>query len=142
MEMNMKRAKLFGIATAIGFMLIHIFLIFVFHQCGVTPMVRLNIFSIIFYVFAAYAMYKDLFKTYAIGIYIEVIVHMTMAVIYTGWDSGFQVTLIGVNVLALYSEYVGRTLKIKCAPMLPFTMAMITHTIAGSIASVTTKLLV
>ena len=31
---------------------------------------------------------------------------MTLAVIYTGWGNGFQITLIGMNILTFFAEYV------------------------------------
>ena len=120
MNMNHKVAKIMGMATAISFLLVHIFIINVFMQCHVTPMVYFNVFSISFYAFMIFVAYKEWFRLFAVGVYMEVILHMTLAVCFTGWDNGFQATMLGMNVLALYAEYVGRTLKLKHTPMLPF----------------------
>lgn len=120
MEMNFRRARIMGMSMAISFLGIHLFIINVFQQCGVTPMVRFNIFSVIFYVFMCYAAHKQWFRLYAIGVYLEVMLHMFLAVIFTGWDNGFQSTILGMNVLGFYAEYVGRRLKVKQIPMLPF----------------------
>ena len=122
MLMNMKRAKAIAIGIALCFLMIHLFIINVFQQCGVTPMVRFNIFSVLFYVVIILVAYKGWLQVYCVGVYLEVAIHMTLAVLFTGWDSGFQVTLIGMNVLAFYGEYVGRTLRLKYVKMLPFAI--------------------
>lgn len=119
MYMNMKRAKLMAYGMAVCFLSIHLLMINIFEQCNVTPMVRFNIFSIIFYICIMWVIHKGWLQFYAVAVYIEVALHMTLSVVYTGWDSGFQITLIGMNVLAFYAEYVGRTIKIKIFPMLP-----------------------
>ena len=100
MEMNVKRAKIMGIVIAFSFLLIHLFIINVSAQCDVAPMVKFNIFSVIFYAFMIIASCKEWFRLYAVGVYLEVVAHMTLAVIYTGWENGFQVTLLGMSVLA------------------------------------------
>ncbi len=119
MFMNLKRTKILGWGMAISFLMIHILMICVFYKCGVTPMVIFNAFSIVFYVFMLFVLYKEWFPFFAIAIYLEVAAHMTCAVILTGWNSGFQITLIGMSVLALYSEYTGRALKLKIIRMMP-----------------------
>ncbi|WP_196803075.1 GGDEF domain-containing protein [Butyrivibrio sp. MC2013] len=50
----------------------------------------------------------------------EVVLHACLAVICTGWGSGFQTIIIGINILAFYSEYLGRMLRLRYARMLPF----------------------
>ena len=120
MFMNMKRAKLIAAGMAISFLMIHILMICIFNRCRVTPMVYFNVFSICFYIFMLFVIYKEWLPFYAVSVYLEVAAHMTLAVILTGWESGFQVTIIGMSVLAFYAEYTGRTLKLKYIKMLPF----------------------
>ncbi|WP_051538043.1 GGDEF domain-containing protein [Butyrivibrio proteoclasticus] len=119
MFMNMKRAKLIAAGMAICFLFIHILMIAIFVQCGVTPMVRFNVFSIAFYIFTLFVVYKEWLPFYAVSVYLEVVAHMTLAVLLTGWKAGFQITLIGMNVLAFYAEYTGRTLKLKYIKVMP-----------------------
>ena len=119
MFMTLKRTKILGWGMAISFLMIHILMICVFYKCGVTPMVIFNAFSIVFYIFMIFVLYKEWFPFFAVAIYLEVAAHMTCAVILTGWNSGFQITLIGMSVLALYSEYTGRALKLKIIRMMP-----------------------
>ncbi len=66
-----------------------------------------------------YIVHKEWLPFYAIAVYFEVAIHMTTAIILTGWNSGFQITIIGMSVLALYAEYTGRSLKIKYIKMMP-----------------------
>ncbi len=120
MFMNLKRAKIIAAGLAICFLCIHILMITIFYQCEVFPMVYFNIFSICFYLFALFMVYKEWLPTYAVTVYMEVAIHMTLAVLLTGWESGFQVTLIGMNVLAFYAEYTGRSLKLKYIRVMPF----------------------
>ena len=119
MFMNMKRAKLLAWGMAICFLFIHILMISIFYRFGVTPMVYFNVFSITFYLFMLFVVYKEWLPFYAVAVYFEVAAHMTLAVLLTGWDAGFQITIIGMSVLAFYAEYTGRTIKIRFIKMLP-----------------------
>ncbi len=119
MFMNMKKAKLLAYGMAFCFLLIHILLVNIFLQCDATPLVYFNFFSICFYIFSLYVVHKEWLPFYAVSVYLEVVAHMTFAVILTGWNSGFQITIIGMNVLAFYAEYTGRNLKVKYIPMMP-----------------------
>ena len=119
MFMNMKRAKVTAWGMAICFLLIHVLMIMIFIQCGVTPMAKFNVFSISFYIVMLFVVYKEWLQFYAVAVYLEVVAHMVLAALLTGWGSGFQITLIGMNVLAFFAEYTGRTLKIKYVRMMP-----------------------
>ncbi len=115
----MKRTKLIAFGMSICFLLIHILMIYIFAQSKITPLVFFNIFSILFYIFMLFVVYKEWFAFYAVAIYLEVAAHMTLAIVLTGWNNDFQITLIGMSVLALYAEYTGRTLKIRYIKMMP-----------------------
>ncbi|MCR5303167.1 MAG: diguanylate cyclase [Lachnospiraceae bacterium] len=115
----MKRAKILAAGMSVCFLSIHFLMFYIFFKNDVTPMVYFNAFSIAFYCFMLFVVYKEWLPFYTIAVYLEVAVHMTLAVILTGWNSGFQITLIGMSVLAMYAEYTGRTLKIKYVKMLP-----------------------
>lgn len=119
MFMNMKRTKLVASGIAACFLLIHILMINIFYQCKVFPMVYFNIFSICFYFFALFLVYKERLALFTVTVYLEVALHMALAVLLTGWESGFQVTLIGMNVLAFYAEYTGHSLKIRYVRVMP-----------------------
>ncbi len=121
MVINMKQAKVMAWGVATVFLLIHVVMILMFSICGVEPMVRFNVFSIIFYLVMMWVVYKEWLNVYCPAVFFEVILHMTLAVIFTGWENQFQITVIGINILAFYGEYVGRAMKIKYVPMLPIS---------------------
>lgn len=131
MKIDFKRAKIMAAGLSVCFLLIHILLINMFYRYEVWPMVRFNVFSVIFYAASLGIAYMGWLRLFAWSVYLEVALHMTLAVIFTGWESGFQVTLIGMNVLAFYAEYVGRTLKIKYFPMMPLgILGMMLYTLS------------
>ena len=120
--MTYKRAQIMSFGMCICFLLIHFLMISIFYQCGVTPMVKFNIFSICFYIFMIFVVYKKWLLFSTISVYLEVALHMTLAILFTGWNSGFQITLIGMNVLAFYAEYTGRRLKLKHFRVIPICL--------------------
>ena len=122
MTITKKKARYMAITITVLFLMIHVLMIILFADCAVTPMIRVNVFSILFYVAMLYVTYKEWFAFFAPAVYLEVVIHMSLAVIYTGWGHGFEITLIGMVVLAFYGEYVGRALKIRYTPMLPFCL--------------------
>ena len=79
-------------------------------------MVRFNIFSIAFYVGSLFLLRADMLWKYTVLVYLEVVVHMTLAVCFVGSESGFQVTLVGINILLFYSEYLSNVLNRKRVP--------------------------
>ncbi|MBQ6150758.1 MAG: hypothetical protein IJJ03_03790 [Mogibacterium sp.] len=98
--MDSKKARMLGYSLSAGFMLIHIGLLFFFRYHGVTPMVWVNLCSIIFYLMTIPMLRKDMLWLYSVSVYLEVVIHMSIAVYFVGVDSGFQLTLIGMSVLA------------------------------------------
>ena len=111
--LNTRIAKVIAAVTSASFLSIHIVMLILFTHCGVDPMARFNVFSIVFYLFSFIAIYKEWFRTYVVSVYLEVALHMTLAVLCVGWDSGFQITLIGINILIFFAEYVGRSIGVK-----------------------------
>lgn len=41
---------------------------------------------------------------------------MGLAEYYIGWNSDFQITLIGICILLFYAEYIGRSMHISYTP--------------------------
>lgn len=111
--LNRKNARLMAGALDGGFLLIHILLFFIFRSCGVAPMVKFNIFSILFYLGMLWIVVRGTLFYFVIATYVEVVVHMTLAVCLVGAAAGFQVTLVSMNLLLFYAEYVGRSLHTR-----------------------------
>ncbi|MBP5291615.1 MAG: ATP-binding protein, partial [Lachnospiraceae bacterium] len=114
--METRRVTLIGYGMSFGFLLIHISLFFFFRYYGVVPMIYFNVGSIVFYLLSAIMLKRGLLWLYAVAVYVEVVLHMTCAVLFVGADSGFQVTLIGMNALAFYAEYLSEHLKSRPVP--------------------------
>lgn len=95
------------------FLLIHVAMLFLFIHFGVKPMVWFNVGSVAFYIAATLLVHRRLFSLYAVLVYFEVVAHMTMAVYFVGWGCGFQICLLGMNIILFYSEYMERALGQK-----------------------------
>ena len=108
---NEKRVKALGRGLSISFMIIHAGLLFFFRHYGVTPMVWANACSIVFYLLTLPMIRTGSLWIYSVLVYLEVAVHMFIAVVFVGVDSGFQLPLIGMSVLAFYAEYLSFTLN-------------------------------
>ena len=128
--MNIKQARILAFSVDFGFLLIHIGLLLLFKHYGITPMVYVNYFSIACYVLLPILIAKSNLRAFCILTYAEVVLHMALAVYFTGWNSGFQVTLIGMTILTSYSEYVGRYLKLPYLNAMPLSiMGMLAYII-------------
>lgn len=98
-------------------------MLFFFQHYMVYPMVCFNIFSIIFYILTPLLIKNKKIFAYAVLVYLEVVAHMSLAVIFVGADAGFQVTLIGLNILVFYAEYLSISLGLK--PLSGVSMCLI-----------------
>ncbi len=103
--MDVRRMKLLGNVVSTSFCLIATAMFFFFHHYGVSSMNGYNIFSVCFYLGSFLLLKYEKFWLYSVLVYMEVTVHMSLAVILVGVGGGFQITLIGMNLLAFYSEY-------------------------------------
>ncbi len=132
-----KLVKTMSYSITTLFLAIHVGFFILFTLCNVTPMARFNIFSILFYlVFCPLTIHHELWRTFAVPVYLEVVVHMTLAVCCVGWDCGFQVTLVGMSILVFYAEYIGRATQIRYVPAVPLSIiGMIGYFFALAIAS-------
>ena len=111
--MTMKRIKLLCGSLSVFFLLVHAILFFIFKRYNVTPMVHLNILSIVFYLVMLILVIKDRFYAFVTATFLEINLHMAAAIFYTGWEGGFQVTLIAICILLAFAEYVGRMKHLK-----------------------------
>jgi broad specificity polyphosphatase/5'/3'-nucleotidase SurE len=62
------------------------------------------------------------FTLFAIATYFEIAIHMALAIIFTGWSAGFQITIIGIVILLFFCEYVARSLNMKYIPSIAFSL--------------------
>ncbi len=103
--LDMQLMKSLGYMVSGSFLFIHIALFLFFRRFGVLPMAEFNIFSIVFYLLSVLLLKYEKFWLYVISVYLEVLLHMSLAVVFVGTDGGFQVTLIGMILIGFYSEY-------------------------------------
>ncbi len=116
----MKTAKLASASLSVCFLFIHVFMLILFYKYKVYPMAWFNIFSIAFYAGSIFFVLRGYIGSYPIYVYLEVVLHMSLALYFTGWSSGFQVTLISMNILLYNSLYISRRLKYNPPSALPF----------------------
>lgn len=117
--MDVHQEKIIAWIATGTFLLIHILLLIMFALCKVTPMVCFNVFSISFYFCSFLVIQKAKFRLFVVSTYLEVLLHMSLAVVFTGWENGFQITLIGIGVMAFFSEFLGRCLKVTHVRAVP-----------------------
>ena len=117
------KAKLMAYGVTACFFSIHVFMFFFFRYHNVAPMVVFNIFNLLFYVAMLLLIKKEMFRVFAVGVYLEVVAHMCAATYFTGLGAGFQITLIGMNILLFYAEYVGRAIKVPYIEVTPLAIS-------------------
>lgn len=100
-------------AVSSCFFVIHALMFIMFVTYGVTPMVIMNIFSMLYYIGTLIMIHKNRLYEYAVVTYVEVVAHMCAATYFTGWINEFQITLIGLSILLFFAEYVGRMIETK-----------------------------
>ena len=109
--LDVRIVRYLGYGLSGAFLAIHVAMFFLFNHYGIAPMAYFNIFSIVFYIISFIFLKKDLLWIYTVTVYLEVMIHMVLAVIFVGTDAGFQITLIGMNTLVFYAEYLSRHLN-------------------------------
>ncbi len=117
--LDINGAKNMARFISVCFLLIHMVMTAIFWRCGVMPMAFFNIGSVIFYALSFALIQKELLGLYTDLVYLEVVAHMTCAILLTGWGSDFQVTLVGMSSFAFFAEYLERYLGIRHAHALP-----------------------
>ena len=120
-KVNAQRARQMGCGLSVCFLLVHVTMLLLFRQYGVTPMVRFNAFSIVFYLLSFLMLRTGYLWLYTVSVYLEVLLHMTLAVYFTGTEGGFHVTLIAMSTLVFYAEYLSKNLNTRHVPGIALT---------------------
>ena len=105
--------RIIGYGLSSCFFLLHSVLMFIFWKCNVTPMVIMNCVSLPFYILSMFLVRRDAFRAYLDAVYIEVLIHESLAIYCTGWENGFQIPLLSMYILAFTWEYLTRTLEVS-----------------------------
>lgn len=83
----------------------HICLLLIFAGTGIELMVYMNVFSVLFYAISFYELKKERITFYIFTAFMEIIIHMFLAVISTGWNTGFQLYFIACIAAVFYANY-------------------------------------
>ena len=121
--MGMRSVRWMSYVISLCFLCVHIVMFWMFNKYGVAPMAGFNIFSICFYVAVFPIIKLEKMRLFAISVFLEVLAHMSLAVFFVGWLPGFQITLISINILIFFAEYLGKTLRYKTFRALPLAAA-------------------
>ena len=89
----------------ISYLLTHILYLILFLVSKVYPLVYVNIVSIVLYIFFFYVLKKKKYYPYALMCGNEILIYMSIASIYVGFDSGFHLCIIGLCVVSFFSTY-------------------------------------
>lgn len=91
----------------------HVTLLLFFAVTRVTPMVIVNIGSVLTYLALFWAIKTEKSRLYIIATLVEIIVHMLLAIAYVGWECGFQFYCFGAMSMVFYSDYFFARAKLK-----------------------------
>lgn len=114
--LSFKQFKKLAYFMAALFLIVHFSLFYIFKTSDVIPMCYVNLCSIAFYFVMMFFIHHDKLHVFVVATFLEICVHMGLAEFYTGWNSDFQITLIGICILLFYSEYIGRSMHIPYTP--------------------------
>lgn len=110
---TLKRIKLLSYIAAGFFLVVHAAMFFIFRHYNVRPLVFLNLLSITFYIIMLLLIDRDQLNRFVTLTFLEINLHMGLAICYTGWEAGYQITLVAICILLAFSEYIGRALHLK-----------------------------
>lgn len=89
----------------IACLVIHIYMIFLFHSLGIPFMRRFNYFSVIWFALILLFLFRNKRNNWycaSYGIMTEILIHQSLAVVFIGTDSGFQYFILVAAVCFTY----------------------------------------
>lgn len=86
---------------------IHVTLLISFIFSGATFMGNINVISVSFYIFSYLVIQKGRYSLYVFTMCIEIWVHMTLGVVFLGWDVGFQLYCFILIPMIFLASYIG-----------------------------------
>lgn len=101
--------KLIKLANQANGMLLgsHIYLLVMFAVMHVDFMVWVNVVSILVYLVNFYLIRRNMNLFFG-NTYVEILLHMTLAILAVGWDSGFQIYAFALMLTIYYCDYIGK----------------------------------
>lgn len=84
---------------------VHAFMLIFFTVMGIRLMAYVNVASVSYYIAGFLILKSDRSTIYIFFTYVEMMIHMFLAVISTGWDAGFQLFFIGCSLIVFFADY-------------------------------------
>lgn len=84
---------------------VHTCLLLFFALIGVHLMVFVNVGSVLFYIINFFIVKHEKITLCIFTTFLEIMIHMFLAVVSTGWDTGFQLYFIGCIAIVFYADY-------------------------------------
>ncbi len=113
MDENRNQIKLFLYLGNALIMAVHVFLVFFFAVTHVALMTAVNVVSVLIYVSLFLVVRYGKSRLYILVTFVEIMLHMVLAVMYVGWDCGFQFYCFGCMAMVFYTDYFFARAKLK-----------------------------
>lgn len=84
---------------------VHAVMLIFFTVTGIRLMAYVNVASVLYYVLGFLLLKSDKTSIYIFFAYVEMMFHMFLAVVSTGWEAGFQLYFIGCSLIVFYADY-------------------------------------
>lgn len=84
------------------FLCIHVFLEFCYAWVYSVPLIVINVFSIVLYLVLIGVIRAGFVRQAVYCMYIEILAHSVLASLFMGWESGFQLWIVGLIVAYLF----------------------------------------
>lgn len=122
---KVKFSKELAFTIDIILLLIHTYLFLFFAICHMTVMAVVNVFSIIVYVIMMKVAKKNPYQFLKIT-YWEILLHMGLAIVFVGWDFGFQYYSFALIPLMFFCDHLSRTSSDKSSYPVSWSIFVIT----------------
>ncbi len=104
---------------------IHIGLLIAFILMDAPIMIIMNLISIGTYIYLFRIIDVNL-VLYLTAVYVEILIHMTLATLCLGWQCGFQLYFFAFIPIIYYSDYISKKRKLKKVYTVPMSILVIT----------------
>jgi class 3 adenylate cyclase len=115
---------------------LHLSWIPLFYYLGVPQLVFFNMFSVLLFLTNIKLNQNGYYLTAAALAILEVITHQVLAVMYLGWDTGFQYYIISMLMLAFLTSIPKKILKFMLAGFTMFSFLLLEHFYRDAIAPI------
>ncbi len=105
---GIKFSKELAFTIDIILLLIHIYLLTFFAICHITPMAVVNIFSVFVYLVMMKVVKRKPYMFMMVTFW-EILLHMILAIVFVGWDFGFQFYCFALIPLVFFCDHLKRS---------------------------------